>query len=74
MTKYFDILILKLVGIKEKIILVDPIIVQGIKTLKDIGVFLDPLQLNDKEILILPVNNYQEPLVNENISTQIHST
>lgn len=65
-TKYFEILSLKLLGNESKIMLMDPTICQGIKSLNDFSVFLDPLILHDKQLIIMPVNNYEELLLESN--------
>lgn len=69
-SKYFGILNTKIVDSKEKIFLMDPAVVQGIKTLNDINTFLEPMKLMEKDIIIVPINDYVQPqheqsLINE---------
>lgn len=53
------------VGSKGDFFLMDPIIVHAIKTLNEINIFLDPLPIHNKEIIIIPVNNCKEQLEHE---------
>lgn len=59
-SKYFEILKMKLVGSEEFVFLMDPIISHAIKTLHEINIFLDPLPIHKKELIIIPVNNCNE--------------
>lgn len=51
-----DILSLKILGLKNKTSLVDPVITEFVKETRDINTILDPLLLGEKDILLIPIN------------------
>lgn len=61
-SQYFCILGTKFVGLKDNILLMDPAVVQGIKTLNEISSLLEPMALLDKDIIIMPINDYEPSL------------
>lgn len=55
-TKYFDFLSLNLYR-GNLIFLMNPVIVEAVKVLSDVNAIIDPLCLDEKELLVIPVNN-----------------
>lgn len=63
---YLDILSLKVLGLKNKTSLVNPVITEFVKETRDINAILDPLLLGEKDILLIPINEakYSQEVVN----------
>jgi len=57
---YFDILMLKIIGINGKVHLMDPAITHAIKTVTEFEHFLTPQELHSKDIIIIPINDNTE--------------
>lgn len=55
MAEYLDTLMLKFIGHKGKIYLLNPTIVHAVNTLAEYSEFLDPLSLHDKDIIVVPI-------------------
>lgn len=56
-TKYFDIIMMKLIDSDKSIYLMNPIITNALKNINDFNDYLDPIKLNNKKYLIMAIND-----------------
>lgn len=59
-SKYFEILRVKIIGDEGTCLLVDPSVAQGVKISNETSNFLDLLDVQGKEIIIVPINDHLE--------------